>query len=293
VDSSSALTTLTNAEFVFWLAVLGAALRSRLRESLPPIFYFIIIKLVTTSAYTVFTTYYVASGLGGSHTYTVWFVFYWISFFASTLAAFFSIEQIMARALSPLPGLAKLAVIVFRYTGVLTFFIAVTAHLPEARTVSWDALINALFYSLFLCMALFEITLVSLLAIFAHRLGLSPKTRLFGFSTGFCMLGMLDFLSVATADVGQKWMGLGLSSEIATDACLVMWVAYLLMPEQKRGALMFQRESSLLRWDQVVKQLGLGPQPVGEQIPSFMTDVEAVVERIMLRRQGSSYHHGS
>ena len=64
----------------------------------------------------------------------------------------------------------------------------------------------------------------------------------------------------------------------------------MLLPDQKRGALMLKRESPLLRWDQVVKQLGLGPEQMTDQVPSFMTDVEALVERIMLRRKADGTH---
>jgi hypothetical protein len=284
VDPSTALTILTNAELVLWLAVLVAAVRARLHESYPAILYFVVIKLLSCGGYFAFTAFYANSG---PRAYAIWFDFYWLTFFMATLAVFFSIEQIIRHVLAPLEGLAKLAVIVFRFTGILTFFIAVTAHLPESRSVSFDVLLAAFFYSLALCLALFEVSLISLLVISAHRLGLSFRTRVFGLSIGFCLLGLMDFLSVATAHVNQRWMGLGPTSEVVTILALAMWTTYLLLPDQRRGPLLLKRESSLLRWDQVVKQLGLGPQPASDQIPSFMTDVEAVVERIMLRRKAS------
>ena len=67
------------------------------------------------------------------------------------------------------------------------------------------------------------------------------------------------------------------------DGTLLMWITYFVLPDQKRGELQLNRSSTLMRWNDIVNQLGIGPQPASELATSFMTDVERVVELVMLR----------
>ena len=242
------------------------------------------IKLAAAASYTFISIYYPPGTAGAAQAYTLQFDLYWGTYLLATVAIFFSIEQIMKKVLTPLPGLSKLGVIVFRFTGILTLFIALTAHLSEWGSVPFYTWMQALCLSFGLCICVFEVSLMTLLIATARRLGLSFRTRIFGLSLGFCVLGIMDFVSLASSGQStQAWAPLASISEVVVDCTLLMWCVYCILPEQKRGTLSLDRSSTLMRWNEIVSQLGIGPQPVADSIPSFMSDVESVVTRIMER----------
>ena len=288
MDAKTIFSLLTSAELTLWLLAFAAAIYAKLHREFPAVVSFLGLKLVVAATYSYVSVHYPVGTPGSSRAYGVYFNVYWIIYFLATVAVFFSIEQIMRRVLSPLPGVSRLAVMVFRFTGILTFFIATTAHLPEAHSLPLPVWMNAFFISVALCMCVFEVSLMSMLIAAASRLGLSFKTRILGLSLGFCLLGINDFLSLAMAMASKSsaWAGLNTISEAGVDGTLLLWIAYFLLPDQRRGTLRLNRSSTLMRWNDIVSQLGATPQLATDITPSFMTDVEGVVERIMMRNVG-------
>ena len=247
---------------------------------------FLGIKLGIVATYAFMSSHYPEGSARTVEAYRLYYDIYWVAYLLATVAAFFSIEQIIRKVLSPLPGVSRLAVLVFRFTGLLTFFIAATAHLPELKHLSFFVWINSLFISIALCMCVFEVSLMAMLIAAAPRLGLSFRTRLMGLSLGLCFLGIMDFLSLtAWVAGGGAWGGLGMISEVVVDSTLVMWILYFLLPDQKRGPIKLTGSSTLMRWNEVVSQLGIGPQQMTEMTPSFMSDVESLVDGIMMRNR--------
>ncbi len=283
---------LTSAELTLWTLAFVSALYAGVHRSFLAVVFFLSTKLVTAATYSFITFRYTGTP-DLARAYVYYYDVFWLMYLLGTIAAFFSIEQIMRKVLSPLPGVSRLAVIVFRFTGILTLVIATTAHLPELHAVTnftgFETWLNGFFMSVALCMCVFEVSLMSLLIAAASRLGLSFRTRILGLSLGLCFLGLMDFLTVVTTSMSATigaWAGLSLASELVVVTTLVMWIAYFVLPDQKRGELRLTRSSTLMRWNDIVNQLGIGPQPVPDMAPSFMTDVESVVERIMMRSAG-------
>ncbi len=283
------ITLLGNAEFLIWLAAVVTAWRAKLHRTYPAAICFITIKLLIAGAYSILILHYPKGASGAGYAYKLFFDAYWLAYLLATLAIFFSIEQIIRRVLSPLPGLSKLGVLVYRFTGALTMFIALTAHLLQMHSMSFYLWLQAVYTSFAMCMCVFEITLMSLLIATATRLGLSFRTRIFGLSLGICLLGLADLVSLASQGAGaSRWAGLDAFSEPVTLIALLMWCCYFVLPEQRRGAMMLNRSSTLMRWNEIVSQLGIGPQPAVDATPSFMSDVEGVVTRIMERNRSGA-----
>lgn len=287
MDTDALISFLTHAEWLVWLIVFAAAVYARLWRNFAAVVCFLGVKLLVAVAYPVFLLY-PHSGLPGARwAYTSYFIFFWCSYGAATVAVFFSIEQIIRRVLSPLSGLSRLGVLIFRFTGGLTLFIALTAHLSEMRSLPFNSWLRALFISFGLCMCVLEVALMGLLMGTAHRLGLNFRTRIFGLSLGLCALGLMDFLNLSMAS--SAWAGGGLTNELLLFATLFTWVAYFVLPDQKRGTMLLPGSSTLLRWNEVVSQLG----PDGQSLPkgpnSFMSEVEELVDSIMLRNKGTQH----
>ena len=277
---------LVSAELTLWLLAFASAIYAKLYRNYVAVVCFLGIKLGIAATYSFFASHYPAGSAGSVEAYRIYYDIYWVAYLLATIAAFFSIKEIIRTVLSPLPGVSRLAVLIFHFTGLLTFFIAGTAHLPELKHLSFFVWINALFISIALCMCVFEVSLMSMLISAAPRLGLSFRTRLMGLSLGLCFLGIMDFLSLtAWVAGGGAWGGLSRISEIVVDGTLVMWILYFLLPDQKRGPTKLSGSSTLMRWNEIVSQLGLGPQPMTDMAPSFMSDVESLVDGIMMRNR--------
>ena len=141
MDADSILSLLTSAELTLWLLAFATAIYANLHKNSVAVVSFLGIKLVVAATYSYVTMHYPPGTHGSGRAYAYYFDIFWLSYLLATIAVFFSIEEIMRKVLSPLPGVTRLAVLIFRFIGILTFFIATTAHIPELKSlpfVIWD-----------------------------------------------------------------------------------------------------------------------------------------------------------
>jgi hypothetical protein len=214
--------------------------------------------------------------------YNVYYYAWWSIYICIALTAFYSIQQIIRSALAPLPGLSSLGVLFFRWAGLLSIVIAITAHLADVQGLDLQHWLTKLLVSFALCMCLFEVSLLSLLALTARLLGLSFRSRVFGVSLGLALLGITEFFNVAlTSSRGGFASVISTGCEITTILTLLMMIFYIVRPEPQRGRLAAEKASTLMRWNEIVREMGVGPPLPVEHVPNFMEDVESLVERIL------------
>jgi hypothetical protein len=270
------------AEVLLWLTALCAALTARIGKSYPALICLFSLRAIMTACYDGLVLY-PAGTARGYNCYEVYSHIYWPLYFAAAFSTFFCIEQLLREAFSPLPGLSRLVVYVFRFTGALCLFIALTAQLPMLGKVTAVLWLQAFSISLDLCICIFEITLVSTLIFNARRLGLSLRTRTVGLSLGFLLFGASD-VPALLHDIlrsGHEW--LEMTAETGLIAAIVLWIAYLLSPARPRGPLTLKANSTLMRWNEIVNQLGGNAPLTTQPTMSFMDEVETLVKRIMVR----------
>ena len=274
---------LSKVEPISWLAALGVLYLCKQVKEYRPLAILLAVKFFNAVSFDILMLHVIPTPLTRFQAYSLFFNLYWVFYLASTIATFFLIELIVKRTLAPLSGLSSLSSAVFRGTGCLAVVIAVTAHLPELRTAAFNHWLMSLFLSFALCMCIFELSLLSMLFWTIRRLGLSLRSRIFGLSIGLAAMGTMDFTSNFSVASHEASMYLDMMTQMVIIFTLSLWIVYMVLPEPKRRPLQLAASSTLLRWNEVVSKLGIGPQPIAQPGTTFMTDVVDVVDRILMR----------
>jgi hypothetical protein len=269
-------------EAALWTFALLSFLRTKVRHELPALGVFFAASLVSPAVFLILRFGADRLPISPRLVYDIYFYSWWPLYILSTLAAFFSIQQIIRSALAPLPGLSSLGVLFFRWAGFLSVVIAITAHLADLQELGVTRWVTRLLVSFALCMCLFEVSLLSLLALTSRLLGLTFRSRVFGVSLGLALLGIIQFFNLAFTSEGKNVVsGVSIGCELVTVATLMMLIFYILRPEPQRGMLAAEKASTLMRWNEIVREMGVGPPLPVERVPNFMEEVETLVERIM------------
>jgi len=138
---------LSKVEPVSWLAALAALYFCKQLKEYRPLAFLLAVKFLNALSFDIFMLHVLPTPLTSHQAYSIFFNLYWVFYLASTIATFFLIELILRKTLGPLSGLSSLSSAVFRGTGCLAVVIAVTAHLPELRTIPFSQWLMSLFLS--------------------------------------------------------------------------------------------------------------------------------------------------
>jgi hypothetical protein len=208
---------------------------------------------------------------------------YWATYLVSTALLFLTIQTVFRQLMSPLPGLSRLGVLMFRWVVAISFIVALSSSYMPTE-ISHRPLYLA-FIDLMRCVSVLELCLLAFVTLVAQKVGLSYRSLPFGLSLGFGISAALDFIQSAIAfHVHTVYSGVGLVCQAAGIAVFGMWAIYFWKPEPERAALPTV-SSSLLRWNDVALALGnagaqMPPAPAPE---FFLSDVEKVVERVLVK----------
>ncbi len=299
MNATHSLAVLNSAEPVAWLLVLvamylcgerrsvrlnrGGLSMGRFSEAPPdyrPLGAFVVLKLLASLLYPVLVSQKVPLGLSPYAAHLLSTSLYWVLYMLATVSIFFVIASLLRKSLSPLPGLSSAAVIIFRWSSVLAFTMALTAHLPVFGVRNVPLWLDEVSVSFALCVCTFEIALLALLLMRLERLGMCLRSRPVGLALGLTMLGIMDLVSAVTLNMADRvliWVGL--VNEVVVLLALTTWVYYIIMPEPRRLAHSLSPASKLMRWNEIALKLDLSGRQA-EPAP-FISGVESVVVGIM------------
>ncbi len=303
MNPQRALSTFTSLEPILWLLLLvvlhiGTKLaRSRQivsgsvnssTEEEPPDYrafkFFALVKWVGSLSYPVLYGGVLPLHLSGKLLNRVDASIYWSVYFVSAICIFYIMGAILRKGLAPLPGLSRAGWTIFRWVAVLTFLIALTAHIPIFGVHDVRRWMDEVSFSFMLCICMFEISLLVLLLTQLRRLGMFLMSRPIGLALGLAILGLLDLAMGVTANAGPEvaiWVGL--AEECGIVFVVVMWSVYILRPEPKRLKHTLSPASRLSKWDDIARRIGVAYKET-EHVP-FITTVESVVDRILERHR--------
>ncbi|MFZ0662864.1 MAG: hypothetical protein WAM66_09240 [Acidobacteriaceae bacterium] len=225
-----------------------------------------------------------------ARTQTLTYIYsYWILYALGAIAIFFALQEVFKTVMSPVPGLKRLGLLVFRWASVLT----VVAILGMARFPAHDGntmlFASSLGIQLMRCISILEICLLAYLALSVHSLGRSFRGRTFGIGLGFGMEAAGELISsVFLTRPGSIWSLANLFLMFAGTAALLVWSAYFFLPEpaEERNPITLPVTSPLLRWNDIASALGQHPAHVSLGATSsafFLQDVEQVVEKFLTK----------
>ena len=227
---------------------------------------------------------YVQSQPWGRAYYAVYFFVYWAVYIASTILLMLICIEVFRSALSGLPGLMKIGIVVFRWAIVvclvLTFSSFTFVHHGLAAVPDIAA-------ALMRSVSILELCLLAFLCLSMNALRLSIRDMAFGIALGFGMMSTNDFVfSILTRKPSSMTASLQIVYEVLILASVGIWIAYCAFPEAVRKPVMMPANSAIFRWNEIASALGHTGTQIAVQQPAnsfFLTDVEKVVEKVLTR----------
>lgn len=227
---------------------------------------------------------YIQTQPWGRNYYAVYFFAYWAVYITSAVLLLMVCIEVFRSALSALPGLMKIGIVIFRWailvSVVLTFSSITFAHHGLAA-------VPDIAVGLMRSVSVLELCLLAFLCLSMNALRLSIRDMAFGIALGFGVMSSNDFIFAALVPrTSSMTATLQFVYEAVILASLAIWVAYCALPEAVRKPLIMPANSTIYRWNEIASALGHTGTQIAVQQPAnsfFLTDVEKVVEEVLTR----------
>lgn len=276
------MTALTVAEFVLW-AVLGFLFwKRKLHHRFRAMGAYLLLRVLATPV--LFVALYLQSQPSGRAYYAVYFFLYWSVYIASAVLLMFVCMEVFRSALSGLPGLMKVGIVVFRWAILVCIVLTFSSVSFEHRGF---AAVPDVSVALMRSVSVLELCLLAFLCLSMNALRLSIRDMAFGIALGFGVMSTNDLVFVALMPKHPTMTtSLQFVYEAMILASLGIWVAYCALPEAVRKPVMMPASSTIFRWNEIASALGHTGTQIAVRQPAnsfFLTDVEKVVEKVLTR----------
>ena len=270
------------AEFGLW-ALLGFLFwKRKLYRRFPSMGAYLALRVASTPM--LLAALYVQSRSWGRNYYAAYFFPYWAVYIASAVLLLLVCIEVFRSALSALPGLMKIGIVIFRWAilvcVVLTFSSISIVHHGLAA-------IPDIAVALMRSVSILELCLLAFLCLSMNALRLTVRDMAFGIALGFGVMSANDFVFAALIPrASSMTASLQFVYEAVILVSLGIWAAYCALPEAVRKPLMMPANSTIYRWNEIASALGHTGTQIAVQQPAnsfFLTDVEKVVEKVLTR----------
>jgi hypothetical protein len=213
-----------------------------------------------------------------------YFFTWWAVNVASAILLYFICMEVFRNALSAMPGLQKLGVVIFRWAVLVSFIVTISSVSFAHRGV---LIIPDVSIPLMRSVSLLELCLLAFLCLSMNALRLSVRDMAFGISLGFGVMATNDFINMVLI---SRYTSLTAPMQFAYETVILLslatWVVYCALPEPARKPVVVPVNSTIYRWNEIASALGHTGTQVAVQQPAnsfFLTDVENVVEKVLSR----------
>jgi len=276
------MSAMSVVEFCLWALFGFLFWKRKLHHRLPSMGAYLGLRIISMPA--LLTALYVQSQPWGQNYYAVYFFAYWAVYIASAILLLFVCIEVFRSALSGLPGLMKIGIVVFRWAilvcVVLTFSSISFVHHGLAA-------VPDIAVALMRSVSILELCLLAFLCLSMNALHLSVRDTVFGIALGFGFMSSNDFVFAALTD---KFASMTASWQFVYEAMILVsvgiWITYCALPERARKPVMMPANSTIFRWNEIASALGHTGTQIAVQQPAnsfFLTDVEKVVEKVLTR----------
>jgi hypothetical protein len=225
--------------------------------------------------------------LAGSSELLAYCTLFMLAYGASGVLTFMTAQQIFRDALDPLPGLRRLALVVFRWVAVVSVALSVLPAIVPLISRSQPLEITML--QAVRCVSVLEFCLLAFILLAAQALDFTWRSPIVGITLGFGVLAVVDTVCfMFLLRPGSHLVLWVLVRQTGSAIAAAIWLGYLLLPESNRAGVS-QKSSQLQRWNEIAVALGK-PVPhvtleAPQSSPFFLQDVEAVVDRVLSRNE--------
>jgi len=282
VSSQLTMSLMSTLEVLLWVALALLFWKKKLRRRFPAMGSYLALRLTATPVLLVFMLD--GSLLGSKQTtIAVYFFLYWAVYIASAVLVYFVCLEVFRSALSSLPGLMKLGIVVFRWV-VLASLIASFSSITFSHQIV--LVIPDAAYRLMRSVSILELCLLAFLCMSMSALRLSVRDLAFGIALGLGVISAGDF-ALAVGSHASLTDPMQFLNEAMLLAVLGLWVTLVALPEPARKPMLLPVNSTVYRWNEIASALGhTGTQVAVRQSTGsgLLTDVESVVDRVLNKK---------
>jgi hypothetical protein len=288
MSAQVAMTTMSAAEFLLSAALGFVFWKKALHRRFPAMGAYLALRVVSTPLLS-FLLLGQMGRLVATHQFErtsaqCYFFTYWVAYAISAVLLYFICVEVFRSALSALPGLMKLGVVVFRWailvSAIVTFASVSFAH-------RGFLIIPDVAYGLMRSVSILELCLLAFLCLWMNALRLSARDLAFGIALGFGLMSSNDLVvALFLARFASLTAPLQFVYQSVILCSLGTWVVYCALPEPARKPVVMPVNSTIYRWNEIASALGHTGTQVAVQQPAnsfFLTDVENVVEKVLNR----------
>src|SRR3984957_3224636 len=279
-----AMSAMSAAEVVLWAALAILFLSKGLHRRFPAMGYYLALRAIATPA--LMLVLYLKTKPWGRdfHAGQIYYFGFFATYLASTVLLFFICIEVFRSALAAFPGIAKLAIVIFRWAAVVSIIVSLTSISYAHKGL---ALIADVCYGLMHSVSVLELCLLAFICLGMNALRLTVRDLSFGIALGFGMMSLADFiLSSLMSRATSLADPLQFVYESLIIATLAIWMVYSIIPEPARRPVLMPASSTIHRWNEIASALGHTGTQVAQQQPAtsfFLSDVERVVEKVLAR----------
>ena len=272
------------AEFVLWAALAILFWRKGLHRRFPAMGIYLGLRAISAPLLLLVLSEESQPWGRDFHLGQVYFFGFFATYLASTLLLFFICIEVFRSALAAFPGIAKLAIVIFRWAALVSMIVSLSSISYAHKGISILADVS---YGLMRSTSVLELCLLAFLCLSMNALRLTVRDLSFGIALGFGIMCSGEFVLAAWSSrltsVNDPVQFVYESLILAT---LAVWMVYSILPEPARKPVLMPASSTIHRWNEIASALGHTGTQVAVQQPAnsfFLSDVERVVEKVLAR----------
>ena len=282
MSSQLAMSVMSAAEFGLWASLAFLFWKRKLYRRFPYMATYLALRVASMPM--LLSALYVQSKPWGQDYYWVYFFPYWAVYIASAVLLLLVCIEVFRSALSALPGLMKIGIVIFRWAILVSIVLTFSSISFVHRGLS---AVPDVAVALMRSVSILELCLLAFLCLSMNALRLTIRDMAFGIALGFGFMSANDFVFAAIIPRASTMTStLQFVYEAMILVALTVWVLYCVLPEAVRKPVMMPANSTIYRWNEIASALGHTGTQIAVQQPAnsfFLTDVERVVEKVLTR----------
>jgi len=218
------------------------------------------------------------------HLRNIHFAFCFTTYIAYTVLVFFAGIEVFRSAFAAFPGIAKLAIVLFRWAAAVSVIESLTS-ISNASLASLDLV--RVSFGVVRSVSTLELCVLTFVCLCMKALRLPAPNMGFGIALCLGILSMSDLVfascivQVASINALMQFIG-----DSLVFAGIGLWITYCVLPEPAPKMKLMPANSMIYRWNEIATALGHTGTRVVVHEPGegcFMSHVERVVEEALAR----------
>jgi hypothetical protein len=279
-----AMSAMSAAELALWAALAILFFSKGLHRRFQAMGYYLALRAISTPV--LMLVLHLESQPWGidNHIGRIYYFGFFANYLASTVLLFLICIEVFRSALAAFPGIAKLAIVIFRWAAVVSMIVSLTSISYAHKGIYVLADVS---YGLMHSVSVLELCLLAFLCLSMNALRLTVRDLSFGIALGFGMMCSGEFVLAAwSSRLASLNDPVQFVYESLILATLAVWMVYSILPEPPRKPVLMPASSTIYRWNEIASALGHTGTQVAVQQPAnsfFLSDVERVVEKVLAR----------